>query len=126
MARILFVDDEPDIRTLVKLRLERAGHEVINAASAPDALDLIRRQGPPDLVVIDVMMPEVSGFDLLWELRNRPETANLPAIFLSAVVDQASIRTGTELGATYLTKPFVASALLKAIDRALKPSEGSD
>jgi CheY-like chemotaxis protein len=123
MARILVVDDEPDIRTLVKMRLERAGHEVLLVTSAREALDSVERQGPPDLVVIDVMMPDVSGFDLLWELRNRPSTAALPAIFLSAVVDASSIRTGTELGATYLTKPFVASALLKAIDRALKPRE---
>lgn len=120
MARILVVDDEPNIRALVKLRLERAGHEVLDAASAPEALDLIQRHGPPDLAVIDVMMPDVSGFDLLWELRNRPDTARLPAVFLTAVVDPAQIRTGTELGATYLTKPFVASALLKAIDRELK------
>lgn len=123
MARILVVDDEPDIRTLVKVRLERAGHEVRVVASAREAMDSLKSHGPPDVVVIDVMMPEVSGFDLLFELRSLPETASLPAIFLSAIVDSASIRTGTELGATYLTKPFVASALLKAIDRALKRGE---
>jgi CheY-like chemotaxis protein len=121
MARILFVDDEPDVRTLVTMRLTRAGHDVQNASSAAEALEWVGRNGRPDVIVIDVMMPDVSGFDLLWELRSRPDTADLPAIFLSAIVDQAQIRTGTELGAVYLTKPFVASALLKAIDRALKP-----
>jgi len=119
MPRVLVVDDEPDIRALIEFRLRKAGHQVLAVGSAAEALDVVDRRGAPDVAILDVAMPVVDGFTLLGELRKRKALADLPAIFLSARVLPDDIATGRAAGATYLTKPFVAPALLAAIERAL-------
>ena len=119
MARVLVVEDDPDIRQLVELRLRGLGHRVVAAASGPEALAVIAERGAPEVVVLDVAMPGMTGLEVLRALRAQPEHAHLPAIFLSARVRPEDIAAGEELGATYLTKPFVVSALAKAIEKAL-------
>lgn len=121
MARVLVVEDDADILNLITARCRGAGHKVLSAASGPLALDALG-ETRPDLVILDVGLPTMNGFELLAVLRQREGLDDLPAIFLSAQVQEESIDTGREMGATYLTKPFVASALLTAIDRAL-PAE---
>ena len=118
MARVLVVEDDADILNLVTARCRAAGHKVLGAASGPLALEAIG-DTPPDLVILDIGLPTMNGFELLAELRKREGMDELPAIFLSARVQQESIDAGREMGATYLTKPFVASALLTAIDQTL-------
>lgn len=122
MARVLVVEDDVDILNLITARCRGAGHEVLAAASGPLALEALG-ETPPDLAILDVGLPTMSGFELLAELRKREGMDDLPAIFLSAQVQQESIDTGQAMGATYLTKPFVASALLTAIDRALPAAD---
>ncbi len=122
MARVLIVEDDPDILNLVSTRCRRAGHKVLGVTSGPDALDVLDERSSPDVVVLDVGLPDMTGFELLGKLRERPGLAELPAIFLSARVQPEDIDAGRALGAAYLTKPFVASALLTAIERAL-PSD---
>jgi DNA-binding response OmpR family regulator len=120
MARVLVVDDDPDLLTLVEMQLRHHGHRVITAASGPDALTLVAEKGGvPDLAVLDVAMPGMNGLALLGELRARKGLERLPAIFLSARVGPEDIKAGTSLGAVYLTKPYVMSALLEAIDGVL-------
>ncbi len=123
MARLLVVDDDPDILALVTARCRNAGHKVLTATSGQQALEVLG-ETPPDVAILDVGLPMMTGFELLVELRKREGMTDLPAIFLSARVQQESIDAGRELGATYLTKPFVASALLTAIDRALPTDDG--
>lgn len=124
MARVLVVEDDPDILNLVSMRCRAAGHKVLGAATGPEALEALGETAP-DVAILDVGLPTMTGFELLTELRKREGLADLPAIFLSARVQQESIDEGLALGAAYLTKPFVASALLTAIDRALPdPTEG--
>lgn len=125
MARILVVDDDEDIRGLVQARLRAAGHLVVAASSGPEALAVVGERGAPDLAVLDVSMPGMTGFDLLGELRARDGMAELPVIFLSAKVQEEDVEAGRALGATYLTKPFVASALLSAVEKALPAADGS-
>ncbi|NAZ77947.1 response regulator [Kineococcus sp. T13] len=119
MARVLVVEDDPDIRQLVELRLRGLGHRVVAAASGPEALAVVAERGAPEVVVLDVAMPGMTGLEVLRALRAQPEHAHLPAIFLSARVRPEDIAAGEALGATYLTKPFVVSALAKAIEKAL-------
>ncbi|PRY18196.1 response regulator [Kineococcus rhizosphaerae] len=119
MARVLVVEDDPDIRQLVELRLRGLGHRVVSAPSGPEALAVIADRGAPEVVVLDVAMPGMTGLEVLRTLRAQPEHADLPAIFLSARVRPEDIAAGEELGALYLTKPFVVSALAGAIDKAL-------
>lgn len=120
MAHVLAVDDDPDILMLIDMRLRTAGHQVAAVASGPEALAIVDDLGMPDVAVLDISLPGMDGFDLLRELRARPGGANLPSIFLSARVLPADVEAGRALGATYLTKPFVASALLTSVQRAVE------
>jgi CheY-like chemotaxis protein len=124
MANVLVVDDDPDILNLVEMRLRKAGHRVIACGSGPDALGQVEDRGAPDVAVLDVTMPGMDGFALLRELRARDGLAELPAILLSARVQPADVERGRAAGATYLTKPFVATALLRAIERAVPEPGG--
>lgn len=120
MAHVLAVDDDPDILLLVDMRLRTAGHQVVAVASGQEALAIVDARGVPDVAVLDISLPGMDGFDLLRELRSRPGGAHLPSIFLSARVLPTDVEAGRALGATYLTKPFVASALLASVQRAVE------
>ena len=122
MARVLVVDDDPDTVRIVTFRLQSKGHRVIGTTSAQEALEAVAARGRPDVVVLDISMPDMTGIDLLTQLRAQDGLEHLPAIFLSARVLPEEIAAGRALGASYLTKPFIASALLKAIDEAIVPT----
>jgi CheY-like chemotaxis protein len=119
---VLVVDDDPDLLTLVELQLRHHGHDVATANGGEQALAYVEAAGRPDVAVLDVAMPGMNGFELLEALRKRPETADLPAVSLSARVSPRDVDQGRSLDALYLTKPYVMAALLEAIDRLV--SEG--
>jgi CheY-like chemotaxis protein len=119
MARVLVVDDDPDLLTLVELQLRHHGHEVATANGGDAAIAYVDTNGAPDVAVLDVAMPGMNGFELLETLRHRPDTRDLPAIFLSARVSPRDIDQGRSLDALYLTKPYVMQALLQAIDKLM-------
>ncbi|HVE91984.1 MAG TPA: response regulator, partial [Actinomycetota bacterium] len=104
MAKVLVVDDDPDVLNLVTTQLRQAGHQVNGVGSPSEALDLIGSRGAPDVAVLDINMPEMNGLELLKAIRERHEP-NLPAVFLSAKVTPEDIAAGKAMGATYLTKP---------------------
>jgi len=105
-SRILVVDDDPDIRALANRALIHDGHIVIEASGGREALALVDSQ-PFDLLLLDLLMPEPGGLEVLKILRSRPATSALPVVVLTALDDEVNTRSGFELGATdYLTKPF--------------------
>lgn len=120
--RILVVDDEPDITALVAYHLAKAGYRVSTAASGPDALKAAREERP-DVVVLDLMLPGLSGYDVLAELRKRDETRDVGVIMLTARGEEPDRIKGFALGADdYLSKPFSPAELtmrVKAILRRL-------
>lgn len=116
MAKVLVVDDDPDIVELISLRLGSRGHKVMTAGRGTEALQIVAERGAPDLAVLDVTLPTMTGLELLVKLREATGDPELPAVFLSGRVAPEDIAAGRALGARYLTKPFVASALLKAVD----------
>jgi len=122
-ARILVVDDEPDITALVAYHLARAGYRVKTAGSGPEALEAIAAE-PPDLVVLDLMLPGRSGLEVLAELRSRDETRDVGVILLTARREETDRIRGLAEGADdYLTKPFSPAELVlrvKAVLRRLK------
>lgn len=122
MAKVLVVEDDPDIRALVEVRLRRLGHRVMSVGSGEEALDLLAERGAPDVAVLDVQMPGMDGLQLLEAMRLDPELAAVPAIFLSGRVQESDVEAGRALGATYLTKPVILSALSGAVDKALEPT----
>jgi two-component system, OmpR family, phosphate regulon response regulator PhoB len=104
--RILVVDDEPDITALVAYHLAKAGYRVSTAANGTDALRSAREERP-DVVVLDLMLPGLSGYEVLQELRKREETRDVGVILLTARREEADRIRGLSLGADdYLTKPF--------------------
>lgn len=124
MSRVLVVDDEETIRTLIQAHLKQTGHRVLTASSAEGALAAVREYGAPDVAVLDVSLPDVQGFVLARLLRAETGCETLPIIFLSANVDQPHIDKGREMGAVYLTKPYVRSALCNAIEKAVISPDG--
>jgi DNA-binding response OmpR family regulator len=126
MARILVVEDDQNLRDLVVRRLQHAGHRVQGAEDGAAATNLVSAKGAPDVVVLDVNMPDVDGFELLEILRRQTGQVDLRAVFLSGRSELDDIATGRALGAVYLTKPFVGNALIGAIDTQLNVgSEGA-
>lgn len=126
MADVLVVEDTADLRGLLEVRLRKEGHRVLSASSGEEALTLLASRKAPDVIVLDVVMPGMSGLELHAALRRDPALAQVPVIFLSSRIQPADITAGRELGATYLTKPVVISALFGAIQKALQvaPTEG--
>jgi two-component system phosphate regulon response regulator PhoB len=118
--RILVVDDEPDITALVAYHLARSGYRVSTAANGQDALKAARDERP-DIVVLDLMLPGVSGYEVLRELRRRTETADVGVILLTARREEADRIKGLTLGADdYLTKPFSPQELTLRVGALLR------
>jgi DNA-binding response OmpR family regulator len=106
VKRILIADDEPSVRLLLRVNLPLGGFDVVEANDGEAALRAARA-GRFDLILLDVMMPGVDGFDVARQLREDPATRNVPIVFLSARADAADIDRGLEIGAVeYITKPF--------------------
>ena len=117
---VLVVDDEANIRDLLRQELEEAGYRVREAVDGYDAIRQART-APPDLIVLDVMMPGISGFDVVSVLRGAPETSSIPLIILSIIEDR---QRGKQLGVDrYLTKPVRIDELIGSIDSLLKQRE---
>ena len=118
--RILVCDDEPDITALVAYHLAKAGYRVSTAASGPEALKAAREERP-DVVVLDLMLPGLSGYEILKELRAREETRDVGVILLTARRDEPDRIKGLSLGADdYLTKPFSPQELTLRVAALLR------
>ena len=116
MTRILVADDNRQLVEMLRAMLEDAGYDVVSASSGLAASALLDKE-EVDLLILDVLMPGMSGFELLPALRSIDGMQDLPAIFLSGRVEEHHIRTGRSMGAVYLTKPFSANALTKTIEK---------
>lgn len=119
MTKILVIEDETMIRDSIFEILSRKGYEVTKAENGQIGVELAQKE-LPDLIICDVMMPVMNGFDVLVTLRGNPRTVNTPFIFLTAQADREDFRKGMGLGADdYLTKPFEVNDLLTAIETRL-------
>jgi DNA-binding response OmpR family regulator len=115
MARILIAEDEPDIRELVAFTLRFAGHEVTTTSNGEEALN----QASvilPDLILMDVRMPRMTGYDACRAMKSTPNLKHIPVVFLSAKGQDSEIQTGLEAGAEeYLLKPFAPDQLTERV-----------
>lgn len=123
---ILIADDEANITRLVQMNLERNGYKVIIAADGREALKLLETS-LPDLVILDVMMPFVDGFEVLKRMRKDPLTSNIPVIMLTVKAQDADVFEAESRGAdVYLTKPVNPKDLIAFVSRVLDTSSPSD
>lgn len=120
---VLIVEDEPDQLALAKLRVTQAGYTVRLARNAKEFIETLRAKGTPDVLLLDVMLPDGDGFDILAKMRRHPQLALLPVVMLTAKDEPADIKKGLALGADgYVTKPYTKSILVDAIRKVLKQS----
>jgi two-component system alkaline phosphatase synthesis response regulator PhoP len=119
-VKILVCDDERSIVRLIQVNLERQGWEVVPAYDGKEGLEKIRSE-KPDIVVLDVMMPYMDGFEVLKNLRRDPQTQNLPVVMLTAKAQDKDVFEGYHYGADiYLTKPFNPMELVTFIKRIIQ------
>lgn len=120
VKRILAVDDETDVLLIIKTALQCEGFEVMTATNGADAL-AVARDTPPDLVILDVMMPGMSGFDVLRELKADERTCTVPVIMLTGVSEKKRIGEALASGTDYyIIKPFEFADLLAKVNEVLE------
>jgi len=116
---IIVVDDNPDIVNIVKTILEGKGYNVMCAYSGAELFTKLKEK-KPDLIILDIMMPEMDGLEVLTRLKGVPDTASLPVILLTAKVQYEDVLGGYKLGADYyITKPFTSTQLTNGINLLL-------
>lgn len=124
--KILVVDDERHIVRLVQVNLERVGYSVITAFDGVECLEKVKVEAP-DLIVLDVMMPRMDGFETLKKLRSDDSTKDLPVVMLTARAQDKDVLTGYTHGVDlYLTKPFGPLELITMIDRIFSSQDEDD
>jgi two-component system alkaline phosphatase synthesis response regulator PhoP/two-component system response regulator VicR len=121
--KILVVDDEKPIVRLVQVNLEHAGYEVVTAYDGKEALEKVEQE-KPDLIILDVMMPQMDGFEVMQRLQANPKTRDIPVIMLTAKAQDADVFRGWQSGVTlYLTKPFSPFELISFVRRIFRSLE---
>lgn len=122
MANILVAEDERDIRELIVFTLTFAGHQVTQATNGAEAYEMVLAAAvKPDLIMMDVRMPRMTGYEACRQMKQIPELANIPVVFLSAKGQDEEIQTGIEVGAAaYILKPFAPDDLNRRIGEILQ------
>lgn len=119
MAKILIAEDERDIRDLIEFTLQFAGHEVVKATNGAEAVEMAPKV-MPDLIMMDVRMPKMTGYEACREIKQMDEVKHIPVVFLSAKGQESEIDTGLEAGAyEYILKPFAPDQLTQRISEVL-------
>lgn len=118
--RLLVVEDEPENRLFIGLMLRTEGYEVLEAEDGYAALELLRSGERPELILLDVMMPGLNGWQVFEKIRAVPELAQIPVVMLTALAQRADVERAVQLGVDgYLTKPFEPTDLLHTIEETL-------
>jgi CheY-like chemotaxis protein len=121
VSRVLIVEDDPDLVALVKRWLERDGHLVEHAADGAAAVNVLKGDPLPHLVLLDVMLPKMDGFEVLARLRAEPRTRDLPVVMVTSFSRDRDAARGRELGANdYVVKPLMELDFLKRIEHLIK------
>jgi len=121
--KILIVDDEPDVASLLNLMLKSKGYETIIAGDGQEALEKARHE-KPDLIVLDIMLPRLDGYKVARMLKFDEKFSHIPIIMVTAKIQEKDKKTGLEMGAdAYVTKPFDTAMLLEKINEVLAKSK---
>ena len=124
MAKILIAEDERDIRDLIAFTLKFAGYDIVTANNGEEAVQLTKQE-LPDLVITDVRMPKMTGYEACKQIKADPATQHIPVVFLSAKGQEAEVQTGLDSGAEeYLLKPFAPDQLTRKVADILAAVKG--
>jgi CheY-like chemotaxis protein len=118
--KIMVVDDESDILLTLGQTLEFSGYEVMKASNGKECLELLEKDEKPDLILLDIMMPEMSGWDVFTKIKEKPACKNIPIVFLTAKNDDYSVGFGKFSADDYITKPFEIQYLKEKIQKILE------
>ena len=119
MTKILIAEDERDIRDLITFTLRYHNYDVVAASNGEEGLEMARRE-VPDLIIMDVRMPKMTGYEACKHIKADPALQHIPVVFLSAKGQEAEVQTGLEAGATdYILKPFAPDQLAKRVAELL-------
>ena len=123
--KIIIVEDQPEVADLLEEMLSLDGYQVIKIHSSTGGLSVVQAE-EPDVVLLDIMMPDVSGLEVLRFMRREPGLQKTPVVIVSARTSSSDIRTGLDAGATaYLTKPVDMDVLRETVARVIREAEGS-
>ncbi len=126
MAKILIAEDERDIRDLITFTLRFAGHEVVATTNGEEAYQRAL-EDPPDLILLDVRMPRMTGYEACKRIKAEESTSDIPIVFLSAKGQETEVRTGLEAGAEkYILKPFSPDQLTQEVSKILTEFDKGD
>jgi len=121
-GQILIVEDDEDTRSLLEFLLRQSGYDVVVAMDGEQALKHIETMTPPQLILLDIMMPYLDGFDILARIKSRPGWQTIPVLMLTARDREEDIQKGLDLGiAAYIPKPFKTHALIAEINHLTRP-----
>ncbi|MEA3457084.1 MAG: response regulator [Candidatus Thermoplasmatota archaeon] len=126
MKKIMLVDDEPDFAFGIKKALEKKygdEYEVIHANNGTECFELLKNNEVPDLILLDIMMPGMSGWEVFDTLRDNPSWGKIPVVFLTARTDRIAENAGDFLGDDYIEKPVDAEELKKRVDKVLEKEQ---
>ncbi len=119
MKKVLIIDDEPEILLILKFRISNWGYDPITASSGKEGIEIALKENP-DLILLDVMMPGMDGFEVLKKLKTTEKTKNVPVIMVTVAAAKSDIEKGISLGASYyLAKPYDAQELRRRLDELL-------
>ncbi|RMG89435.1 MAG: response regulator [Chloroflexi bacterium] len=124
MTRILIAEDDKDIRELIVITLQFNGFDVVSAEDGAAAVSKAKSEGPFDLILMDVRMPRMTGYEACRHLKEDAATRDIPVIFLSAKGQESEIQTGMDAGASqYILKPFAPDVLVNTINDVLNKAQ---
>jgi DNA-binding response OmpR family regulator len=123
--RVMIVEDEPEIRLFVGMMLRTEGYEVLEAEDGPAALSLLEKGPKPEIVLLDVMMPGLNGWQVYEQMQLRDEWSQIPVLLLTALAQRSDVERAVQLGVDgYLTKPFEPADLIVKIEETLRHRDG--
>jgi len=123
LPKVLVVDDEEDVLRFISDALKLEGIEVVTAFDGLSALDMAGSE-KPDIIILDIMMPLMNGYEVCQQLRSNPSTADIPVMFLSSAYTTDAVRIGRDLGAVgYIVKPFAPAELVRSVKDVLRGEE---
>ena len=118
--KIMVVDDDPDILMTIRTVLEKDGYEVTSASCGKECLELLENNGKPNIILLDIMMPDINGWNVFASIREKPGCKKIPIVFITAKTDRYSLGFGKTTADDYITKPFEIHELKEKIDKILE------